>query len=207
MITKVQDHLQEILTTYSQGERYNEMKRAIDVFAKLTGKLDEDAENFEARMNSFNDWFVFNYIKENNHTVVEDYIMESDISSNLVESLLGINYSLFLFSKVSFRKKIILKDILHDDKVSVSLDNSTIGLVENDLFVGRILTFDGEKYLLNGATTMPGDTLSILKKEAKKIRKLNSKEEEANFLIKLEEFKTKSLHYAHVDNSKIFTFS
>jgi hypothetical protein len=63
-----------------------------------------------------------------------------------------------------------------------------------------------DHYLLNGLCTLPREVLSSLKKESKKIRKLNNVEEEEVFLLNLERLKTRSIQYGHIESSKIFTF-
>ena len=53
---------------------------------------------------------------------------------------------------------------------------------------------------------MPREVLSELKKQARKVRKLNSDVAEENFLLELEKLKVKSLHYGHLNFEKIFVF-
>ncbi len=80
-------------------------------------------------------------------------------------------------------------------------------MVQDDVFVGRIVTYQGENYLLKGMCPLPGNVLGNLKKQSKKVRKLNSAEEEEKFLLELERLKTKSLNYGHIDANKIFVFN
>ena len=75
------------------------------------------------------------------------------------------------------------------------------------MFIGRVVEHGGAFYLLSGICLLPRNVYSILKKQSRKVRKLNNQEEEENFLLQLENFKTKSLQYGHVDSEKIFTFN
>lgn len=202
----IETHIEKILTHYTQGEHYELLKKAKEIYTQLTGKLDEESDEYELRMNSFNDWFIFNFRRENDRRIIDDYIFEFKIDDDLARSLHNINYSLFSFLKTNLKKQIVLKDILHDKKIALSKSLKHFGMVQDDLFVGRSIEHEGETYLLKGMCPLPGNILSNLKKQSKKVRKLNSHEEEEKFLLELERLKIKSLNYGHIDANKIFVF-
>jgi hypothetical protein len=206
MLETVHEHLDTVLGLYTQGSHFEELKAAKEKYFSLTGKLDEDKDEFESRMNCFNDWYIFQYRDENGSKVIEDYIRTNQLDVELSQALLNVNHSLFDFSKINFRKQIVLHDILHDEKIVLMKNHPTISLMEGDVFTGRVIKFKGEHYLLRGVCTLPQGVKSILKKQSKKVRKLNSFEEELNFLLQLESLKTKAMHYSHIDPSKIFIF-
>ena len=203
----IESHLEKILATYTKDAYYEEMKNALSIYSDKTGSMDEDTDEYEGRMNSFNDWFIFNYRKADNSRIIDHYITDFSLEESLAKSFHNINFSLFYFSKKNFRKQVVLKDILHNEKFVLSKENGNLAMVEDDLFIGRLINVDGHIYLMKGVCHLPHNVLSILKKEAKKIRKLNNDVEEENFLLKLEGLKTRSLHYGHVDSTKIFSFS
>jgi hypothetical protein len=206
MLETVHEHLDTVLGLYTQGSHFEELKAAKEKYFSLTGKLDEDKDEFESRMNCFNDWYIFQYRDQNSSKVIEDYIRTNQLDVELSQALLNVNHSLFNFSKINFRKQIVLHDILHDEKIVLMKNHPTISLMEGDVFTGRVIKFKGEHYLLRGVCTLPQGVKSILKKQSKKVRKLNSFEEELNFLLQLESLKTKAMHYSHIDPSKIFIF-
>ena len=206
MLDILKEHLDKVLVTYTQGEYFEELKEAKEKYFSLTGKLDEDRDEFEARMNCFNDWYLFQYRKKDGLKVIEDYIRKTDLDGDLSQAFLNVNHSLFEFSKVSFKKQIVLKDILHDEKIVLAKSQQNIGLVEGDVFTSRVIKYQGEYYLLKGVCTLPNTVKSILKKQSKKVRNMNSFEEELNFLLMLENLKTKSMNYSHIDPAKIFVF-
>jgi hypothetical protein len=206
MLETVHEHLDTVLSLYTQGAHFDELKAAKEKYFSITGKLDEDKDEFESRMNCFNDWYIFQYRDENGSKVIEDYIRTNQLDVELSQALLNVNHSLFDFSKINFRKQIVLHDILHDEKIVLMKNHPTISLMEGDVFTGRVIKFKGEHYLLRGICTLPQGVKSILKKQSKKVRKLNSFEEELNFLLQLECLKTKAMHYSHIDPTKIFIF-
>ncbi len=206
MLETVHHHLDKVLNLYTQGEFFEDLKQAKDTYFSLTGKLDEDKDEFEPRMNCFNDWYIFQYRHQDGSKVIEDYIRNNELDEELSQALLNVNHSLFEYSKVNFRKQIVLKDVLHDEKVTLVKNHPTISLVEGDVFTGRVIKYKGDHYLMRGVCTLPEGVKSILKKQSKKVRKTNSFEEELKFLLQLENLKTKSMHYSHIDPSKIFVF-
>lgn len=206
MLDVVHNHLDKVLGFYTKGEFFSDLKEAKDKYFSLTGKLDEDKDEFESRMNSFNDWYIFQYRQKDGSKVIEDYIRNNKLDEELSQALLNVNHSLFEFTKTTFRKQIVLKDILHDEKIVLKKDHPTISLMEGDVFTGRIIKYKSEYYLLRGICTLPQGIKAILKKQSKKTRKMNSFEEELKFLLQLEAFKTKAMHYSHIDPAKIFIF-
>jgi hypothetical protein len=206
MLEVVQDHLDKVLNIYTNGDFFTDLKTAKEKYFSLTGKLDEDKEEFESRMNCFNDWYIFQYRHPDGSKVIEEYIRSSQLDEELSQAMLNVNHSLFEFKKMSFRKQIVLNDILHDEKITLAKTHPNISLMEGDVFTGRVMKYNGEYYLLRGICTLPRGVTSILKKQSKKVRKANSFEEELNFLLQLESLKTKAMHYSHIDPAKIFIF-
>ncbi len=207
MFDVVYDHLDKVLSLYTNGQFFADLKSAKEKYFSITGKLDEDKEEFESRMNCFNDWYIFQFRHEDGSKVIEDYIRSQPLEEELSQSLLNVNHSLYEFSKINFRKQIVLKDILHDETITLVKNHPNISLMEGDVFSGRVIKYKGEYYLLKGVCILPQGVKSILKKQSKKVRKLNSFEDELKFLLHLEALKTKAMHYAHIDPTKIFIFT
>ena len=57
----IETHLEKILSNYTTGSYYEDLKTALQVYTDLTGQMNEDSNEYETRMNNFNDWFIFNY--------------------------------------------------------------------------------------------------------------------------------------------------
>lgn len=203
----IEKHIEKIMDHYTSGDKYELLKSAKEYYITNTGKIDDETDEYESRMSSFNDWFIFNYRRDDGRRIIDDYINDFNIDDDLAKSFHNTNYSLFSFAKYNFKKQMVLKDILHNDKYVVHKDQKNIGLVPEDLFVGRVISYNKDNYVLRGMCTLPGNVISKLKKESKKIRKLNSQIEEEKFLLKLEQLKTKSLQYSHLDVNQIFVFS
>ena len=206
MLEVIDSHIDKMLSLYTRGEFFESLKQAKEAYVSLTGKLDEDKDEFESRMNCFNEWYLFQWKDDSGKKIVEDYIRREQLDEELSRAFLNVNHSLLEYNKISFRNQIILLDLLHDEKIALAKGHKNIGLVEDDLFIGRVLKYKNQSYLLHGVCTLPPSVRSILKKQSKIIRKMNSFEEELKYLLKLESLKTKSMHYQHIEPAKIFVF-
>lgn len=208
MIKEVQEILDKVLIEYTKGHHLESLIEAKKEYFELTGTLTEEDDEYEARMNCFNDWYLFQYLsKRKTKTVLKDFLEKNQTEDEIAKALLSINHSLFEFVKINFLGQVIIKDIVHDKKIKLPKDGLTIGLVEGDMFTGRLLNYKAKSYLLKGVCIYPESTKSILKKESNKIRKLKDPTKELQFLLQLENLKTKSLRYGHIDMTKIFVFN
>ena len=109
MLEIVHEHLDKVLGLYTQGQHFDDLKAAKEKYFSITGKLDEDKEEFESRMNCFNDWYVFQYCHEDGSKVIEDYIRSSQLDLEFSQALLNVNHSLFESLKSISENKSFLK--------------------------------------------------------------------------------------------------
>ena len=210
--------LEKILLKYSEKDFYDQLVAAKEHYFQKTGKVFEEDEDYESRMAAFNDWYVLEYSKDEGETFFQKYISENKVTPEVVEAVKGTTHSLYEYTGTSFKGLHVLKDILHDVKVTLAKSHSTPSLLKGDMFIGRVVHYLDESYLYNGLRVMPKDAASILKKETKKIRKLIKKtpedenkqriqeDLESKFLFLVESHKTKWQHYGHVNVEKIFVF-
>ena len=199
--------LEKVLSTYSEGDYYQSLLKAKEDYFLLTGKAFEEDEDYESRMASFNDWYVLQYHPDDSgKTFFEQYVAGHEVLPELVEAIEKTNHSLFEYTGTSFRGQHVLKDILHDTKVTLAKNHSAPSMVKGDIFIGRTTFFKEENYLFNGLRMMPKEARSAMKKEARKVRKLNDKGQELSYLFFTESLKTKWQRYGHVDVNKIFVF-
>ncbi len=206
MNPELQKYFDTVLKEYSSKEHSERIVDAKRKYFKLTGTVYEEDEEYEARMNSFNDWYIFHYLSsEFPSTIINNYLKEHKLEPALVDAFKSINYSLFEVGG-SFPNKILLKDWLHNNTYSLADRSNDIGCVAKDIFVGRVLEYQGKFYLLGGICILPPQAKSILKKYARKLSKHQDPNKEMNFLQRLEYLKIKWLRYRHVEVDKIFVF-
>lgn len=207
MFDNIENHISKMIDIYASDKFYSELVKAKDIFFKLTGNVNDETDEFEARMNCFYDWYIFHFRLSNGWKIIEDYIHEYNLDDEMAKALLNVNYSFFQFKKIDMKKRIVLFDVLHNKKITLGEDSKNIGLLEDDIFIGRSVKIDKKEYILNGVCHLPSNVFTKLKKHSKEIRPLNNLPKEEEFLLKIESLKTKSLQYGHIDASKIFVFS
>lgn len=203
----LKEHFIKALEIYTQGVHYDTLLEAKKEYFTITGQANDDDDDFEARMSSFNEWYVLQFISlRGTRTVISDYLINNQVDDVLAKALSSVNYSLFEYVGKNFRGYDTLYDMLHDKKISLPKGESLPSIIKDDIFVGRVLSFDNQNFLMSGLSVIPKDVRSILKKECKKVRKLKNPGEELKFLLKTESYKTKWIRYGHVDATKIFKF-
>ena len=203
----LKEHFDKALGIYTTGVHYDTLLEAKKEYFEITGQANDDDDDFEARMNSFNEWYVLQFIsKRGTRTVISDYLMNHPVDDNLARSLSGVNYSLFEYTGKSLTGHDVLYDMLHDKKIKLPKGGELPSIIKDDIFVGRVLTFQDSPFLMSGLCVIPKEVRGILKKECKRVRKLKNPNEELKFLLKIESFKTKWIRYGHVDATKIFKF-
>jgi hypothetical protein len=200
-------HLEKALIQYTSGSYYKRLIEAKNEYFNLTGQVNEDDEDYELRMKSFNDWYIFQFTsKSSEKTVISDYILENSLNKGIDSCFQKLNYSLFEYCGKTFRGHSYFKDILHSCKFNLSKEGNLPGLLKDDLFIGRSLRLDENVYLLPGLCILPREVKGVLKKESKKVRKLQDLKKETAFLLKVESLKTKWVRYGHIKPDKIFSF-
>ena len=208
MIQNLENHLDKIIEEYNQNERRRvHLMRAKDIYFEQTGMIDEDAEDFEHRMNNFYEWFTFDFEYEEGKTIISRYLDENSVEKEVLNALADMNFSIFEFVKVNYKKQTILKDILHNKKITLARDHIELSMFPGDIFVCRFANFDGSLYMLRGTTSITSGAKSKISKQAKKIRRYADPKDELNFLMQVKFLQIKSQRYAHISADKVFEFT
>ncbi|EQC52480.1 hypothetical protein [Bacteriovorax sp. DB6_IX] len=204
------DKLFSVLDTamdkYSSQDHLENILAAKEEYFELTGNLSDVDEDYESRMNGFNYWYLTQRGSEQGETLIQSFLGQEELSDDLKEAILNINHSLFEYKGLSFTKKHTFKDILHDKKFHIPRDKFHLQLIKDDIFIARTIEVENEVFLLNDISVLPQDIRSILVKESKKVRKLQDKNRDLQFLMAVEKLKTKWRRYGHIDPKKIFKF-
>ncbi len=205
-MNKVEDLLNSAIEMYSQNDFLDYIKEAKKEYFELAGKILEDDDDFESRMNGFNYWYLTQWNSER-ETLINQFVSKEEVDDETKNAISNINHSLFEYKGKSFTGKHTFKDILHDKKLTIANDLFNHSIIKGDLFVARSIEVDGKIFMLNDVSLLPSDVKSILVKESKKVRKLNDKTRDLDFLMEIEKLKTKWRRYGHVDPKKIFVFN
>ena len=208
MKKEIQIHLEKALDIYSGATFLPSLIEAKDTFFRVTGNLNEEDEDYESRMNSFNDWYLTNYTLSNvRRTPLKDYVLKSEISEDVGHGLLNLEYSLYEFVGQKSEDLFIFHDLMKKKKIQLSGSEGGVpAILKGDLFTGRVVEAVNLNYFLPGICVLPKEIKGNLQDALKRVLKKGSTREIVGFLLKLEYLKTKSKRYGHLPLNKIFQF-
>jgi hypothetical protein len=196
-----------ILSDYKEGENYQRLHNAKKSYIALTGMMNEEDYDYEARMNCFNDWFVFNHELPSGERVYQKFINQNNVEVDVRNALESVRYSVFDFTKFNIKKQVVLTDYVDDQKITLAKDSAQMGIVVDDFFIGHTVEVAGSIYLLKGIRTIPTAIRSQLKKQLKKLKKKGDFRKLEAFILHVENLKSKADRYSHIEPAKIFVFN
>lgn len=193
---------------YTSTDNYDVLLEARDEYFKLTGQALEEDDDYESIMNSFNDWYLVQFVsKLRIRTAIKDYALKYNPDEDVVYALTHVKHSLFEFSGKSLGGKFQLNDILHSTKIHLAPSHPQLAMVKNDLFLGRLLKYKDEYFLMNGMSILPKEIKGLLETESKKLRKEKNFHKEKYFLFLVENLKNKWKRYGHLQADRLFNFN
>jgi len=207
MKKEIKNHLENALCAYSSSKFLPGLIEAKNRFFEITGNLNEEDGDYESRMNSFNDWYLVNYVLTGlQRTQLKDYVLKTEMSEDLGHGFLNLEYSLFEFVGKSGSSDFICSDLLRNEKILVSDSEGFPAIFKGDVFTGRIIKTADLNYFLPGICVLPKELKKSLVSASRKVTCLKSSRDLVGFLLKLEYLKTKSIRYSHLPFENIFQF-
>ena len=207
MIDQIFSHLNSALKAYTDNEYRDVLINAKQDFFKITGNLNDDDDDYDLRMQSFNDWYLMQYCLPDVHrTPMADYIFSHNLDEDIAKVLLSFKHSLFQYTGEKKNGAAIFRNLKDDKKMIVRDKKVAPMFVKGDVFLARYFELKGEIIFMLGVCVIPTVVKSRLIKELKKIEQFNSKRDEQSLMLKIEYLKTKSLRYSHLALEKIFSF-
>jgi hypothetical protein len=205
----IQPYLDRILEKYSEGRRYDEVRKAKEEFFARAGKVAEGSELFESQMRAFIDWYLFDRPLDGvDLCPVKMFIFEfeKELAPEEVEIFREITksvHSLYEFLKIR-GDDVYLKDLITGEKYVVEESEINRGFTKGDIFEGRLIRFQN-RYVFGGSFVFhPQDVRSFIKKQIKTIRYLDDKQR-LKLLHRLSTMKLKTEQYSHIDVKFIYT--
>ncbi|HEX7928960.1 MAG TPA: hypothetical protein VF678_15295 [bacterium] len=203
-------YLNNLLHYVSEDRRYNmELAEAKDEFQQFAGPIFETDRNFDARINSFHNWYIIDRpLKAVGKTPLQ-YFLEFNANSLRPEELQGYRelgdnvHSLFDLLKVTPEQS-TLRDVFTRQKYTVEGAEQTRHLDKRALFNTRLFTHGGQMFFANYVILHPADVTKEILVQAKKVRK--SGESTKPFLYQLLLFQSRWDQYKQMDIRNIYRF-
>jgi hypothetical protein len=204
---EIQNTLDECMSHYTEGTELDIFHTAKQEFINLTGMINEEDDDYEHRVNSFHDWFIFHYeIPELKRVTIKEFLLRNPKSLEVEKSILNSEYSIFEFIKeeagVSW-----FKNILTGKEFFVGEGLAKGTFIKGDIFLSHLLSSGEDVFFSRGICLIPQELKKVISKQVEKNDLLNLKDLKEKFLLKLEKLKNKSKHYSHLPAEKVFIFN
>lgn len=205
----VHEYLDRILTAYSTGAYYDEVKRAKEEFFERTGKVAEGSEKFEGQMKAFLDWYLFDRPMEKAELCpVKLYVVEhkADMGpgeTEIFEQLCQSIHSIFELQKVR-ESDVYLKDLISGEKYIVEESEISQGFTKGDVFETRLLKYKDRLVFGSSFTFHPRECRGFILKQIKQVKYLDQNHK-LKLFQRLSSMRLKTDQYPHIDVKHIYT--
>ncbi|MBI3991843.1 MAG: hypothetical protein HY342_01110 [Candidatus Lambdaproteobacteria bacterium] len=191
-----------------QDERYNtEMSTAKREFEQMAGPIFATDRGYDARINSFHNWYILDRTLRFNAKTPLTYFLEYNANS-LSPSELGEyralqenTHSVFQLSRLT-RFHTHLVDLISGARFKVEGVEDTGTLDRGALFNARLFCHGGKYYLSNYFIMHPAEVTRQVRKRAKRLRKEQA--DPKQFLFRLLLYQSRWEQYKQMDVEAIY---
>ena len=204
-------YFNNLLQFVAQEERYNtELSLAKQEFELFAGAIFETDRSYDARINSFHNWYILDRPLKGHGATPLDYFLEYNANS-LPEAELerygelhGNLHSLFQLGRLS-RERTRIKDLITGKKYEVDGIEHTEAMDRGALFNTRIFRHGDSYFFSNYFLLHPAMVEKSILDNARAVRK--AKEDPKPFLFQLLLFQSRFDQYAQMEPHKIYRFN
>ena len=204
---EIQIALDSCIELYSLGDNLDIFHAAKKEYIALTGAFNEEDEDFEHRVNSFHDWFLFHYeLPQIKRLPIIEFLLRSDYNMDLEKTILNTNFSLFEFIKEE-KGVSLFKNLLTAEEFKVMPDQSKGTFISGDVFISHVMLAESLYFFSRGVCLIPSELKKSILLEIKKNNLGHVHSSKNKFLLNLQRLKTKSKNYSHLPAEKVFVFN
>jgi hypothetical protein len=199
-----------ILHFVAQDERYNkEMAVAKEEFERFAGPIFETDRSFDARINSFHNWYILDRPLASRGITPLRYFLDYNANSLPPHELKGYQeleqnlHSVFELVR-STEDGTRVRDLLSGKRYEVAGEEVTRFIDKGALFSTRLFKHDERYYFSNYVLLHPAQVTRQIKGETKKLRKARG--DPKGFLFQLVLFQSRWDQYKQMDVKNIYRF-
>jgi hypothetical protein len=179
----------ESLYAFFVEQHPEDLEHAMKEFERLTGKFDDEHENFNSKMDDFRTWFVLFYnFSEKPHYMLEKAKLaqkEKDKLSDIYKKFSTSTSSVFKILKIK-KNQILLKDLIYKQTFKVEDSLQALTLEEGGFIQTTVFKTSETLYTMAfGVVSHPNEARVFILKQIKNLLKKNKKTKDN---IKLESF-------------------
>ena len=187
-----------------------------EYFAQTGGEVHEEDRAYEARMQAFFNWFLFDRKGPDGATPVESYLREkgAELPGRDKDILLGCTQSRLSLYEYRGRRGIFsrpksgqvrVRDAITAEDFDVTERRTMHGLEVGDLFEARLVPVDRTFHFSTSFTYHPRDVIPVIKKEIKRRKKLGAVDAR-QLCWELERMALQHEHFRNVSIDAIYNF-
>jgi hypothetical protein len=206
----LEPYISQILESYGKGVYYEEIRRAKEYYFSRAIKVAEGSDRYEAQLNQFFDWFVFERNLEREELPpIRVFVRESlkkitdEKALKIFEGLGNSVSSVFELLKIKDNQASI-RDLYDKEEYLVEdIENPKI-FQKGDVFQARIVPVEDKILFSQAFQFHPKEAKSYLHKEIKKTKSLKEVHKK-ELMLKLSLMKHRSEQYPHIDAAHIYS--
>jgi hypothetical protein len=206
-----QTYLEPIIEEFTTGEYYREVYNAKHEYFEKAGVVYEDDPEFEQRMSTFMDWYLFErdlpgvdlppikyYFRKNKDRFSAD---ELGVYKDFCVTI----HSVFRLRRFTWmRRGLVVTDLFSNKNHTVVDSQINQGFARGDLFEARLIPFKGGYEFSRGFCFHPVEMEPFILGEIKKVR-YQDKSRQTKLILQLAAMKLKSMRFQHIDIKHIYT--
>ena len=199
-----------LMSFVAQNERYNkEMGLAKEEFERFAGPIYETDRSYDARINSFHNWYILDRPMRESGSTPLVYFLEFNANTLPQHELAGYRelehnlHSVFEFVRVTTAQTRV-RDLLTGRKYDVEGIEGTEFMDKGALFNTRIFNHGGKFYFTNYYLNHPAGANKAIHHQAKRVRK--ALVELKSFLFQLVLFQSRWDQYKQMELKNIYRF-
>lgn len=204
-----QKHLEPVIKQFTTGDFYKEVCQAKQEYFDRAGIVYEDDAEYENRMNTFMDWYVFDrelpgidlppiklYVRKNAEKLSTE---EADIYRGFCST----NLSIFYLKKAG-GGVVCVKDLFSRKSYEVRDADVNMGFMRGDIFEARLIPFKGAYEFSRGFCFHPVEMERFILGEIKKVRS-QDRARQVKLILQLSAMKLKHTRFQHIGIKHIYT--
>ncbi|MDH5541447.1 MAG: hypothetical protein OEY64_00645 [Nitrospinota bacterium] len=166
--------LDEVFTFASEKQNASHLERAKTLYYSKVGQTFEDDPDFIQRMDSFLEWFIFDYMPEGGVPggIYKSYLEQKRHASTTDELLARMelaNSHQSIFLVIEYKNGVVkVKDLVLKKKFYVTCEDN---LEEQDILMTRIVHMKGKCHFSRSHCLHPKSALKFIKNAIRKIGK------------------------------------
>jgi hypothetical protein len=206
-----QKYLDPIIEEFTTGENYAEVYRAKEEYFERAGVVYDDDEEFEQRMCTFMDWYIFErdlpgvdlppirlYFRRN-----QDQFKPEDLG--IYRDFCSTIHSIFRLKRFKwFGKGFVIQDLFSRKSYTVTDSEIHQGFAQGDVFEARLVPFRNTYEFSRGFCFHPKEVGGFILSEIKKVR-FQERNRQNKLILQLSAMKLKHLRFKHIDIKHIYT--